>query len=243
MPALGCVLFLLLSGPAAAQASPAAQRLDALWQRRDDLDSLRKLIELGEETAAERADFEVAWRIARACVWLGELQENRTLKKALAVKGMEWARRANELEPERVEGHYYYASTVGQYATAISVMTAVTEGVTSKFEESMGRSYEMDRDYDDGGPMIALGRYYYVLPWPMRDLKRSRNYLEEARQRHPSRLIARVYLADTYYALGNKEKARQELRRILRSDVPPLEARMQPHELARQRMREWFSVS
>jgi hypothetical protein len=236
-----CACLWPAPGAGASADSSVVARMDDLWQSKDDLDSVRRLIETGEQAAADRADFEIAWRIARACVWLGSLQENRAFRKALAVKGMEWGRKAKELEPQRVEGHYYYASTVGQYGTTIGMVTAVAEGIAGKFEESMGRSYEIDRDYDEGGPMIALGRFLYLLPWPKRDLKRSRLLLEEVRQRHPGRLIGRVYLADTYYALDEKKKARRELHHILRSDILPQEAPMQPHELARQRMQEWFS--
>jgi hypothetical protein len=215
-------------------------RMDALWRTRDDLDSMRQLIEVGEQATRERQDFEIAWRISRACVLLGSIQENRTLRKAIAVKGMEWGRAAMEMEPGRVEGHYYYGSTVGQYGTTVGTMAAVTEGIAGKFESAMTQAYGIDRDYDEGGSMIALGRFLYVLPWPKRDLKRSRGYLEEAKKRHPNRLLARPYLADTYYALGNKTKARGELRHILQSDAP--EEKFTPtRELAREKMREWFA--
>jgi tetratricopeptide (TPR) repeat protein len=153
---------------------------------------------------------------------------------------MEWGRRASEIDRSRVEGHYFYASATGLYGTTIGLMTALVEGVAGKFEEAMGRSYEIDRDYDRGGPAISLGRYLYLMPWPKQDLKRSRRYLEEARERHPNRLVARFYLAETYWELGEKNKARAELERVLASTVDPEEAMERPHELARRRLREWF---
>ena len=72
-------------------------------------------------------------------------------------------------------------------------------------------AYERDRDFDRGAPMTVLGRYYYSLPWPKRDLERSRQYLEEVRARHPKVRIARWYLAETYHALADHEKARSEI--------------------------------
>jgi hypothetical protein len=237
-----CLALSILPAAAAESTSSVVDQMDSLWDRRPDGESLRRLIEIGEQATGERAEFEVAWRISRACVYLGETQENRTLRKALAVKGMEWARKAMEMKPERVEGHYFYGSTVGQYGATVGMASAVAQGIAGKFEESMNKSYEIDRDYDDGGSMIALGRFFYVLPWPKHDLKRSRLLLEEAKQRHPKRLLARLYLADTYYDLGKKTKARQELRHILESDIPPDERPMPFHELARQRLQEWFQT-
>jgi hypothetical protein len=217
------------------------EKMDQLWTSRNDPSSLRRLIELGEKTGVDDADFEIAWRVSRACVFLNSSQENRTLRKALAVKGMEWARKAMAREPRRIEGHYFYGSTVGQYGTTIGMVSAVAEGIAGRFEESMVKSYEIDRDYDSGGSMIALGRFFYVLPWPKRDLQRSRRLLEEAKQRHPERLLSRLYLADTYYELGKKEKARGELQYILDAEVPSNEQPMPFHDLARQRLEEWFA--
>jgi hypothetical protein len=241
--ALGAALFVVVAAGAAEPSATTIQQMDALWASRKDPESLRRLIEMGEKSARERDDFETEWRIARACVFLGEQQENRTLKKALAVKGMEWGRKAMEKEPNRVEGHYYYGSTVGQYGATIGMLTAVTAGVAGKFESSMTRSIEIDNDYDEGGARIALGRFYYVLPWPKKDLQRSRRYLEESRKRHPQRLLTRLYLADTYYELGKKTQARRELQVILQSDIPPQEMTMKPHELARERLQQWFASS
>jgi predicted Zn-dependent protease len=81
-----------------------------------------------------------------------------------------------------------------------------------------------------------------MLPWPLRDLNQSRRYLEEARQRHPHALWGRVYLAQTYYALGQERAAKTELRAVLALD--PL-ADKQPEDTpakaaAMQQLVEWY---
>ncbi len=90
-----------------------------------------------------------------------------------------------------------------------------------------------------GAPIVALGRYYYQLPWPLRDLKRSLAYLEEARRSHPGSLFGRLYLAETYHALDRDDEARQELDFVLQVD-PATTEWDEPIRLAHEDRTHWF---
>jgi hypothetical protein len=224
-------------------ADPLLSRMDALWARRSDSGALQELVSLGTNAAAsDPPNYEVEWRMARAYFWVAYTQSNRVVKKAVAGKAMEWADRARTQQPQRVEGHYLYAIAVGAYADTIGIMQAIVDGVAGKVESAAQRAYEIDRDYYHGAPGTVLGRYYFMLPWPKRDLERSRKYLEEVVTRHPHALIARYYLADTYIELGARDRARDQLAFILANDVAPgteldLPA---PKPLARDAMQRWF---
>jgi len=242
--AIGITLAIAARGAAADDAATALiAQMDALWEQRDTRDVMPELLALGAEAAARAPNaFEVEWRLARAYFWVAYGQGNRVTRKAIAGKAAEWADRARAHRPDRVEGHYFYALAIGAYADCIGVVQAVMEGIQSRFETAALRAYEIDRDYEHGAPTTVLGRYYFVLPWPKRDLVRSRRYLEEAVGRHPRVLIARVYLADTYYALDEREKARAQLEFALANppesgtelDQPP------PKPLAEAAMERWF---
>jgi len=218
-------------------------RMDELWEQREAPNSMPDLMTIGAEGAARAADpYEIEWRLARAYFWVAYTQNNRVTKRGIAGKAVEWADRARVHRADRVEGHYFYAVAIGAYADCIGVMQAVMEGIVSRFETAARRAYEIDRDFEHGAPMTMLGRYYYLLPWPKRDLDRSRRYIEEATRRHPGALIAHVYLADTYFALGERAKAQSELEFALENqpepgserDLPP------PKPLARAAMQRWF---
>jgi hypothetical protein len=160
----------------------------------------------------------------------------------MARKAMEWADHARTDRPERVEGHYLFAIAAGEYANTIGAAQALTEGIAGKVESAALRAYAIDRDYSYGAPGTVLGRYYFMLPWPMRDLERSRRYLEEVVARHAGALIARDYLADTYHELGEREMARMQLTFVLAADLAPgTELDLpQPKTLAREAMERWF---
>jgi hypothetical protein len=81
-----------------------------------------------------------------------------------------------------------------------------------------------------------------MLPWPKRDLPRSRQYLEELKARHPTALMGRFYLAETYHALGDDEAARRELDFVKQSHVAAARDDLEsPTVLADAALREWFS--
>ena len=106
----------------------------------------------------------------------------------------------------------------------------------------MQRAYELDKHYEDGAPIVALGRFYHLLPWPLRDLERSAAYLEEARRTHPTALFGRVYLAETYYALGREQEARQELELVVAADPNGAEWE-EPAQIARADLGRWFGAA
>jgi hypothetical protein len=225
-----------------AAASPAT-RMDDLWAHRDRPGALQELVAIGTAgLATDPGNYELQWRVGRAYFWVAYTQPNRVAKRVMAEQAMVWAERARAAQPDRVEGHYVYAVACGAYASAIDLVQAAAAGVAGKIEAAALRAYAIDPDYEDGAPGTVLGRYYFQLPWPMRDLNRSRRYLEEVVARHPHKLTARDYLADTYYALGERERARAQLLFVLNSDIPPgSELDVPPPKiLAAEALRRWF---
>jgi len=224
------------------ESSPEA-RMDALWLHRDTGSAVQELVLVATgAVTTDPQDYEAEWRLARAYFWVAYTQSNRVAKKAMAGKAMEWAERARAQRPNRVEAHYLYAIAIGQYADTIGIVQAVMDGVAGKFEAEARRAYEIDRDYSYGAPGTVLGRYYFMLPWPQRDLELSRRYLEDVVARHPSSLVARCYLAETYYELGQRGKAREQLAYVLTHDpAPGTELDLPPPKvMARETMQRWF---
>jgi tetratricopeptide (TPR) repeat protein len=247
----GAVLIALwILGAAAARAAepppgPAAAiaRMDQLWATRDSSGAMADAVTVGNaEITVDPQNFEVEWRLARAYFWLASTQPNRVSSKALAVKAVEWAERVRDQRPDRVEGHYYAAVAIGEYASTVGIMQAIVDGVAGKVETAALRAHEIDPDYASGAPGVVLGRYYFLLPWPKRDLERSRRYLEEVVRRHPNKLIARQYLAETYYELDEREQARAQLLLVGSTDPAPDTERdlPNPRPLAAAALRKWF---
>lgn len=214
-------------------------RMDRLWVERERGGTMYDLVTLGVlAQSIDPQSYETQWRTARAAFWVARTQTNRFVKKAWAVRAKDLADRATTMAPARVEGHYFSAVALGEYATTTGIIKAVREGLVGKIESAGLKAYELDRDFDSGAPIAVLGRFYFMLPWPKRDLPRSRTLLEELRDRHPNVLIGRYYLAETLHELGEDPAARQELEFVIAhaaSDDPEA-----PDALAKSALRDWY---
>jgi tetratricopeptide (TPR) repeat protein len=197
---------------------------DAFWEKRQDVENAKAAISAYKKVLEQdTADYEACWKIARAYFYLGDrLPENKEMRnrhKELGAIGMQYAEKALELNPLGVEGHYYYTLCLAQYSIGISIIKALAKGLGSKYEKHIGKAIEINKQYDSAGPLRALGRYWYRLPWPKRNLKKSIHHLKAAVDAAPTIIRGHVYLAESYFKAGEKELAREHLHKAL--EVPP----------------------
>jgi hypothetical protein len=246
----GAVAFFCCAATAATDKrdglDTVIQELDRLWAERAGSEAVERAVTLGVRSVEEHpSSYDLAWRLARVYWRKGDLATDKSQRRETYATARRYAEAAVKLDPERVEGHCYYALTTGDYGGTLGLVGGATERIGSTFEREIKRAYDINRDFDNGSPMLALGRYYFELPWPLRDLNKSRRYLEELKQRHPDVLLGRLYLADTDHALGDDAAARQELQYVLGHDPVPGRA-VEEHDVksdAEQRMRERFGAT
>jgi tetratricopeptide (TPR) repeat protein len=110
-------------------------------------------------------------------------------------------------------GMKYGEKAIQLNADGVSVVTAIKEGLAEKTKNSFEKVYQINKMYDDGGTMKALGRYYFIMPWPMGDKKISLKYLTEFEKLFPVDPEGQVYLAETLIKTGSKSEARPLLKK------------------------------
>jgi predicted Zn-dependent protease len=214
------LLCALCAGRLAA-ASPDAlvQGLDALHAHRDDPGMSRTLADkLASASPADRDDFEVLWRTARLKVWLGEVATDPAAKRTLGADAAALARKALALRPQRVEGHYYTALGVGIYCLGVGVIKILREGRDREFTEELDRALAIDPYFNAGGPLLAKGRYFFELPWPMRDVKKAIDYYRRVLARFRYQPRARLFLAEALLRDDRAAEADSELARLFEGD-------------------------
>ena len=62
---------------------------------------------------------------------------------------------------------------------------------------------------------MVMGSYWYLIPWPKRDIKKSIRYLEEAVACAPTNILGHVYLAESHLKAGKRELAKKHLQKAL----------------------------
>jgi tetratricopeptide (TPR) repeat protein len=202
---------------------------DALFLK-GGLENFRQSIEMyGKAVAAAPDSYEANWKLARSNRWYGEqakrdgVADYKDICAQYGKEGMKYGETAIRLDPGGVEGHYYYGLSVGIYSDGVSMLTALKEGLKGKTQSSFEKAYETDKTFNNGGPMLALGRFWFVLPWPMNDKKRALAYLREARQQFSDNIEGMLYLGEALMDAGGKpERAEAEtlLKKVVASDTP-----------------------
>jgi len=176
-------------------------------------------------------DYEAAWKCARAHREYADKAKKKRIEgwKNICAQygkaGMQYAQKAIDLKPQRPDGHYYYGLNVGIYSDGVSIFTALKEGLKDKTQKSFEETYEINKMYKDAGPMLSLGRFWAVLPWPLRDRKKSLAYYREYQETpyFAPNTEAQLFLAELLIQIGGDEKkteARGYLEEALKSDDP-----------------------
>lgn len=213
----------LAEGPSAppGEASPEVAALlaeaDAAYARRDEpgvLDAVRAKLAEAEKAAPD--DYEVLWRLARLQFWISDDPDLPDKEKSREGKvGWDYAERAVAKDPSRVEGWHYAAAGMGNYSLGIGILKALAQGIEGKFKDRLSRAEKIEPSFEGGAIYTAWGRFWFKLPWPKYDEKKSRLNLEEALRRNPDNVRARVYLADLHLEEGRKDEARAELEKAV----------------------------
>lgn len=207
------------ASPAAASSTAGSglDRLfaeaDAAYDHRDEAGQLAVLeARLQEAERDHPNDYAVLWRIARMYAWTSDDPAITDKEKSkLGKQGWDVAERAIAADPTRVEGWHYCAVNMGQYSLGIGILTALAQGIEGKFKDRLSHAEKIDAKYSGGAIPTAWGRFWYKLPWPKYDARKSEAAFQEALRINPDNVRARVYLADLYEDEGHKDAARKQL--------------------------------
>lgn len=120
--------------------------------------------------AAAPQDYALNWQAAQAARKYGDylvVEETAGWKdtaRAAAKEGIKYGEVAFKLNPTGIEGWYWYGLCVGTYSDCVSIIKALAEGLKGKTQMGFENAYKFDKMYDNGGPMLSLGRFWQVLP-------------------------------------------------------------------------------
>ena len=215
-------------GEPLASEESVAQASDARFDGPDERAARES--DLAEMTAAAARwpnSYDLLWRAARAAWAIGDRLDEDTDSERLGELGRQaraWVEEAVRLRPEGIEGRFYRALAISTYARGRGIFRSLLEGLGGRYESDMGFVIEKDPAWGFGAGYRALGRYWFVVPRPKRNLARSEAQLRQALQYAPDWMRTHLYLGDTLAAQGRPEEAGREYRFILQHEAPPAEA-------------------
>jgi tetratricopeptide (TPR) repeat protein len=175
-----------------------------------------------QAASAAPADYAANWKAAKALRGWGdeavkqEVQGWKDIAKSAGKDGMKYGEIATKLNPGGIEGWYYYGLSVGVYSDGVSILTALGEGLKGKTQKGFETAYATDKAFDTGGPILALGRFWQVLPGIAgRDVKKAEKlfneYIEKFGTSEDASSDVWYFRGMLYKDSGKKPEARADL--------------------------------
>jgi hypothetical protein len=205
---------------AAGLAQPSSADPDALYRDRAQLASARRAADIWQaRLAANARDFESAWKLARACFWLGghtAAEEQRQQYE----RGIDAATRAVELDAKRPEGHFWMAADMGAMAESFGLRAGIR--YRGPIKKSLETVLEIEPGFQQGSADRALGRWYSKVPRLFGGSKdKAVEHLKRSLMYAPHSSATHFFLAETYLEMDRPDEARRESQLVLDAPLDP----------------------
>ena len=209
---------LLLAASAFAQID--GKDPDRLYAAREQLASARQAADIWEaRLTANSKDFESAWKLARACYWLGGHVPADEQRQQFE-RGIAAATRAVELEPRRPDGHFWMAADMGAMAESFGLRAGIR--YRGPIRNELETVLMLDPSYQQGSADRALGRWYFRVPRLFGGSKdKAIEHLKQSLTHAPESTATHFFLAETYLDMDRPDDARREARAVLDAPLHP----------------------
>jgi len=214
---------LALSG-ASVRAQPSApasaSEADRLYAARGAGTEARRAADLWSSALERNAqDFESAWKLARACYWLGSHLKGDELRRQFE-RGMTAAQAAIRIAPNKPDGHFWLAANMAGLAESQGMRAGLH--YRTPIRESLEKVLQIDPGYQQGSADRALGRWYFKVPGLFGGSKKeSEAHLRKSLTYNPQSTASWYFLAETLIALDRKSEARAALQKVIDAPFDP----------------------
>jgi tetratricopeptide (TPR) repeat protein len=217
---LSCLALAVFS-----QETPIA-KADKLFAGRDNIESQKQAALLMEDLAKrEPTNFEAFWRLARFKYYLADREKDNSKKSKLLGAAMEAGKKAVEIDPGRIEGHFWLGASTGEYADLKGALQSL--GLVKTVRREFEAALAINPGYENGDIYSALGQIDLNLPklFGGND-RRGLERLEQGLKVGANNSDLKVTLAEVYVKKGRNDEARVLLEGALGASDParsPLE--------------------
>lgn len=204
-----------------AAIATALARSDELFRQREDVAKLRESIALlAAVRNPDQRDFEVEWKFAKYNYCLGiQTSDDQESEKAFEA-GKIAGRIASRVEPNKPDGHFWYAANLGEQARR----SPVTIGIKAidDIRDSMNRVISIDPGYQAASAYDALAQVELASTGILGGKpEKAVEHLEKALELSSINSNVHLHLAEAYTAVGRKSDARRQLEHLIRMKPDP----------------------
>lgn len=199
--------------PSMLVLEPTVKSLDAVWTVRHELHS--QIVEFLKKKVTLPDNYEVLWRMSRLSYYGGffALPKDAASEDKMVVfqVGSETGERARRLEANRVEGHYWYAVTLGGWGIAKGILKALSSA--GPMRDALTEAIKIDPKYHFAGSHRVRGRLYNKIPGVISfgDNQKAADDLKKAIALAPESKLNHVYMAEVQAKIQSKADALKTL--------------------------------
>lgn len=193
---------------------------DVLYANRANLESARRAADAwsGELTRNPQS-FTAAWKLARADYWLGGHAAAAGQRQFLET-GIDAAKKAVTLQPNRPEGHFWLAANMGALAESFGVRQGIK--YRKPIKEALETVLRIDPAFQQGSADRALGRWYFKVPGLFGGSnKQAEAHLRASLKYNPASTATHFFLAEVLLDENRKAEGRAELQAVLEAPLDP----------------------
>ncbi len=211
-------IALILVGFVMAQGfGDLIDKADALHEL-DDFSGNYELLKKAE--GLEVDNFEVVWRLARAHFDFFDNSEDENVRSENAYAGLDYAKKALEMDDSRAESHKWYGILIGQ----VGIIEGTKQKILNSYEVKEHTLKAIELDPDDDGNFHVMGRWHYTLADlsffarkiagliyakpPKASFEKAVEYFQQAIDMAPDEIRHYVWLGKTYEELKDKDAAK-----------------------------------
>lgn len=216
---------------------------DALWKQRDSIDKAREAVAAYEAAAKiQTKDTALLIKIVEGYAWVNELtpESDKARKLELCSKGMAAAEKAIAIDPECVGARFWWIVLQGRYTEQKGLLSGFD------FGNAMRTTFIVIKTNDafyNGGIYRFWGRVIHLIPpivgkFFKCETKDAIDTYQKAIKISPYFLETRLYMADTYLKINEKDKAKKELESIINTDLGKLPEYAPENRLTQRRAKE-----
>ena len=189
--------------------------INDFWEKRETKEGQKIIHTYIESQPRVPMNFEIAWKMSRLVnfsvlyglgSYAAKSDRENLLQYAFNAAGL-----AKQLEPNKVEGHYWYAVNLGAFGLEKGVTNVLKNAGQGR--AALMQAIKINPKYHYAGAYRILGRYYKDLPSVISfgDKKVAEDYLKKANEIAPEYRLNKVYLGTLYLEMGQKKRAKEIL--------------------------------
>lgn len=187
------------------------------WAKRSSLEEARKAVDLLEKATQGDAKNEKYWvDLAIAYYWVGEITPAGMKKERIDyyLKGEESALRAVTINRNSVGGNFWTVVNNGRVTELKGILSGSFN--FGRCLRAMTAATAREPDYYYGGVFRYWGQFIFEMPSMLRSVAQftlddANYFFKRSLEIEPNFFMTRLYLAESYLANKQKEKAKAEL--------------------------------